>query len=238
MENSIYLGLSKQMVLRTDMQIIANNVANMNTPGYRAQNTLFDEYVSNPRGNDDPLSFVNDRGQYQNTDPGSVSVTGNSLDIALNGPGFMAVEGPGGEAMYSRAGSLKITSEGALVTAAGFALAGGINVPADSTEIKIDKNGVVSNQDGQLGQIELVEFDNVQTLEPFGNNLYRNFGPNRPAEETSVAQGALEGSNVRPVIEMTRMIDTMRTYQSVQRMIEGENERLSNAIRKLTGGGQ
>ncbi|HRQ61733.1 MAG TPA: flagellar hook-basal body complex protein, partial [Alphaproteobacteria bacterium] len=89
MENSIYLGLSRQMVLRTNMNIVANNVANMNTPGYRGQNTLFEEYVSDPRGSDDPLSFVYDYGQYEDTKQGPLSATSNPLDVALNGPGFM-----------------------------------------------------------------------------------------------------------------------------------------------------
>ena len=100
MENSIYLGLSRQMTLRTNMDIIANNVANMNTPGYRGQNLIFREYLSEHRrtgevDTDDPLSFVYDQGQYEITTPGPVSFTGNPLDVSVIGPGFMGVQGPG-----------------------------------------------------------------------------------------------------------------------------------------------
>lgn len=234
MENSIYLGLSKQNVLQTDMQIIANNVANLSTPGFRGQNTLFEEYISRPSGADDPLSFVNDRGQYQNTDQGSISVTGNPLDIALNGPGFIAIDAPGGQA-FTRDGSFQLTADGLLVTSAGFPVSGGITVPSDGGAVSIDSSGVVSNEDGQLGQIEIVEFENVQLLEPIGNNLYSNEGPTQDAGNTTVTQGALEGSNVNAVLEMTRMIETMRTFQSVQRLMDNENDRMRNAIRKLTG---
>lgn len=238
MENSIYLGLSRQMTLRTNMEIVANNVANMNTPGFRGQNLIFSEFISDPKGADDPLSFVFDRGQYQITDPGPVQFTGNSLDIALEGPGFIGVQSPGGEIAYTRAGNFEMAPDGALITAAGFPVAdaGGatITVPAGSTEIKIDDNGFVSNQDGQIGQIMIVEFENIQQLNPMGNNLYETDAATAPPEDTVVKQGHLEGSNVKPVVEMTRMIDTLRSFQSLQKVLQTENERLRDAIEQLT----
>ncbi len=245
MENSIYLALSKQLVQQTNMNIIANNVANANTSGYRAQNLVFEEYLADQRGKttdraaDDALSFVYNRSQYENTDPGSLSFTGNSLDVALVGPGFFGIVGPGEEVMYSRAGQFQLDAQGTLRNSAGFAVAdqGGaaIVIPADSTEIKIDKNGFVSDQNGQLGQIMVAEFENVQVLEAQGNTLYSSPEPGTPAENTAVLQGQVEGSNVQPVVEMTRMIETLRTYQSTQTVLQSENERLRGAIQKLTG---
>lgn len=239
MENSIYLGLSRQMALRTDMNIIANNVANMNTTGYRGQQMLFDEYISEPRGHDDDLSFVITRGQYQNTEPGSLSYTGNQLDVALEGPGFIGVQGPGGNIAYSRAGDFQRAADGTLTNSNGrpIADAGGasIIIPQGSTEVKIDERGFVSNQDGQIGQIMVVEFENIQELEALGHNLYSSEAATLPPENTRVKQGQLEGSNVKPVLEMTNMIETLRSYQSVQRVLDGEAERLRNAVRKLTG---
>lgn len=238
MENSIYLGLSKQMVLSTNMNIIANNVANVNTPGYRAQNLVFDEFISDPRGSDDPLSFVVDKKQYQNTKPGSFSFTGNPLDMALQGPGFIGIQAPGGTLGYTRAGNFQKAADGTLVTAAGYPVAdkGGssISIPEDSTDISIDEKGVVSNQDGEIGQIMIAEFENLQTLDPMGSNLYTTKAPPLPADNTRVKQGQIEGSNVEPVIEMTRMIDTLRSYQSVQHLLQSENERLRTAIQRLT----
>lgn len=240
MENSIYLGLSRQVTLRTNMDIIANNVANVNTSGFRGQNTLFQEYLSKPRGYDDPLSFVNDQGHYQITAPGPLRQTGSDLDVAVVGPGFISVQAPGGEVEYTRDGNFAIDPNGTLVTQAGFPVAnsggGSIIIPEGSQNIKIDDKGNVSNQDGQLGQIGIFEFENVQQLEQRGNNLYAIVGGTaNPATETRVTQGSLEGSNVQPVVEMTRMIETLREYQSVQNVMQKENERLRSAIQKLTG---
>lgn len=242
MENGIYLGLSRQAVLRTNMDIIANNIANVNTSGYRGQNLLFQEYLSDPRGADDALSFVIDEGHYQATTPGSLKFTGNQLDIALEGPGFIGVQSPEGEVAYTRDGGFEINAEGFLVTHAGHPVAdtGGasITIPAGSSEIKIDERGVVSNQDGQLGQINLSEFDNIQQLEARGDNLYHIVGGNAvPATQTRVQQGQIEGSNVNAVIETTRMIETLRQFQSIQQVMQGENQRLRTAIQRLTGQG-
>lgn len=239
MENSTYLGLSRQMVLRTNMAIVANNVANMNTPGFRAQNMLFAEFVSDPQGNDiDEMSFVYDRGQYQITDEGPMQQTDNPLDIALVGPGFFGVDGPGDAPTYSRAGNFKIGIDGTLQTSGNFPVLdeGGapIEIPQDATEIKIDKNGVISTQNGQIGTIQIVEFENIQELEALGNNLYTTDAAANPATRTNVQQGYIEGSNVNAIVEMTRMIEISRSFQSIQRTMQTENERLQKAIQKLT----
>ncbi len=244
MENSIYLALSRQMTLQTNMDIVANNIANMNTTGYRGQNLIFEEFISDPRhdapdGVDDPLSFVWNKGQYDDTSPGSVSVTGNSLDVSLDGPGFLGIQGPGGQINYTRAGDFQLSAEGILASSAGFAVAGAgggnIVIPPGSSEVKIDEKGVVSNQDGQLGQLMLVEFENLQKLEPLGDNMYKTDAAPIPPANTRVKQGTLEGSNVNSVVEVTRMIETLRDFQATQNILKTENERLRGAIQKLTG---
>lgn len=226
------------MTLRTNMEIIANNVANMNTPGFRGQNMLFAEYISDPRGQKDPLSFVYDYGQYQMTDPGPLRQTENPMDAALEGPGFFGVVTPDGEVAYSRAGNFQLSTDGTLMTGAGLPVANAngtaITIPANSTEIKIDERGFISNQDGQIGQLMVVEFENPQLLEPYGNNAYKSPVPGQEAVNTRVKQGLLEGSNVVPVVEMTRMIETLRDFQSLQKVLESENDRLRTAIQRLT----
>lgn len=237
MENSIYIGLSRQVVLQNNMDIVANNIANMNTSGFRAQNMLFEEYISDPRYADDELSLVNDYGQYQNTDQGSMENTGNDLNVALEGPGFMAVEMLGGETGYTRDGNFQITAAGTLVNSSGrpvLSNGGAITIPANAREVIIDERGVISTENGQIGQLQIVEFDNVQDLEPVGHNLYRTDSAATPSVNTRVAQGFLEGSNVNPIVETTRMIEILREFQSIRRVLDGEHERLRDAISKLT----
>lgn len=237
MENSIYLALARQSVLRTNMDIVSNNIANMSTHGFRGQNVLFEEYISDPARNEDPLSFVYDYGEYQATSPGSFEQTGNPLNVALSGPGFMAVQSPGGQTAYTRDGNFQMLPDGTLANSAGNPIlgAGGpIAIPAGSTEIVIDKNGIVLNQNGQIGQIQIVEFENIQTLKPMGNNMYSTDAPPQPATRTTAEQGFLEGSNVNPIVEMTRMIEILRDFQSTQRLLDTENERLLTAVQKLT----
>ncbi|MAE52268.1 MAG: flagellar basal-body rod protein FlgF [Micavibrio sp.] len=238
MENSLYLGLSRQMTLRTNMAITANNIANMNTPGFRGQNMLFAEYLADPRGAEDELSFVYDRGQYQSTKAGPLQQTDNPLDMALVGPGFFGVAGPGDQPTYSRAGNFQIGTTGTLQTAAGFDVLdeGGaaIQIPQDAKEISIDDNGNVSTENGQIGKIQIVEFENIQELDPLGNNLYTTAAAAIPATQTKAKQGYVEGSNINAVMEMTNMIEISRSFQSMQQAMSVENDRLRSAIAKLT----
>ncbi len=242
MENTSYVALSRQMVLRNSMDIVANNIANVNTPGFRAQNSIFAERISDPQGTDAPLSFVSEYGQYQNTDPGPLTQTDNPLDIALTGQGFIGVQDSEGKTAYTRAGNFHLDQEGTLLTATGHTVLddGGspIEIPDDSTEIKIDEHGIISNQDGEIAQIMIHEFDNEQTLNPVGDSLYVTTEEGHEAENTVVKQGYLEGSNVRAITEMTRMIDILRSYQSTQRLVQTEHDRLREAIQTLTRTGQ
>ena len=243
MENSIYAGLSRQSALQEQMDVIANNIANLNTPGYRAQNMVFTQYLADPRKIDpskkgDPLAMILDYGQFQSTNPGPLQQTGSPLDVALQGPGYMGVSTPGG-VMYTRAGNFRLNNAGDLVTGGGLKVAGAggsaITIPKDAKEIHIAQDGSVVTDQGQLGKIMLVEFNNIQDLEAQGNGLYKT-GPRTqtlPAQNTTMVQGMLEGSNVQPVLEMTRMIDVSRAYQQTQNMLQGEHDRIKAMIERL-----
>lgn len=236
MENSVYIGLSKQVVLRENMEIIAQNVANINTPGYRGQNMVFREYVEDPRYMEEDMSLVLDYGQYQKTDPGSLKETGNSLDVALVGKGFMGINTPEG-VQYTRAGNFTLDAEGVLRTARGFAVAseggGEIIIPRNAQDVIIDRTGVISTEQGEIAKLMVVEFASDQDLNPAGNGLYTTTVQPQPSEKTVVMQGKLEGSNVQAVVEMTRMIAVHREYQAVQNMMESEHERLRSSTQKL-----
>ena len=237
MESSLYVGLSRQIVLNNAMTMVANNVANVNTAGYRTQNPMFQEYISNERYDKNDLSMVYDMGQYDTTSPGTMQLTGNPYDVALNGPGFMSIQTPSGEMQYTRAGNFTVNNNSELVTSSGYKVTGpggdAIAIPAGSKEVKITEQGEVTADGNTVGRIGVFEFDNLQELKPAGNNLYSAPNPGRPATETKMVQGSLEGSNVNAIQETTRMIEILRTYQSTMRMLQNEQERQTTAITAL-----
>lgn len=237
MENSLYVGLSGQVALESKMAVIANNVANMATPGYKGQNAVFKEYISNQKRMKEDVSLVYDIGQYQMTDPGPIKVTGNSLDVALVGPGFFGIQTPEGT-QYTRAGNFSLNALGQLVNARGAMVAneggGTITIPTDAKYVSIGQNGAIFTDQGQVDKLMVSEFGNYQKLDPQGNGLYKTDEAPKPATETKVLQGKLEGSNVSPVVEMTRMIDVSREYQAVQNMMQNEHERMRTMIQRMS----
>lgn len=247
MENPIYIGLSRQVALRAQMDLIANNVANMSTPGYRAQNMVFTEFVEKPKGRhdslrkQDPISMVLDYGHYQVNEAGPMQFTGNQLDAALNGPGYFGVRAPGSdETVYTRAGAFQVNVQGELVTGTGHQVMGQgggvIVIPDDAKQIKIGEDGAIATEDGEIGRLMVVEFDDLQALEARGDGTYASEEDGNPAQNTRVIQGMVEGSNVKPVLEMTRMIDVLRSYQQAQRLLQSEHERQRTMIQRLSRG--
>jgi len=241
MENAIYAGLSRAVALQRDMDTVANNIANMNTPGFRALYMMVDEVVEKPKGITDPLSMVLDRGQWMSNKPGNVQITGKQTDAAIEGDGFFGVD-LNGETHYTRAGSFAVNAQGTLVTADGNPVVntGGapITIPADTTEIRIAEDGTISNQNGEIDRLMIREFDNINMLEPVGNALYKASADANPVDAVNsrILQGAVEGSNVNPIMEMTRMIDVHRAYQNTHRMLQAEHDRQRGMIQKLTRG--
>lgn len=234
MDSSLYAGLSRQVVLRRALDMVANNIANVSTPGYRQQNPMFQEYLSKPPGASESLSLVYDRGQYTTTTAGPSSYTGDTYDVALNGPGFIAVRTVTGQTQYTRAGNFTIDRTGTLVTASGFQVGNTpITIPNDTKEVKITDDGTVYADDNVVGEITVVEFANLQDMKPEGNGLYSATNPGTPAVATTMKQGMLEGSNVSAVSEMTKMIEISRNYESIMSMMNKEGERELGAIQRL-----
>ena len=240
MENGLYIGLSRQMALQKKMDLVANNIANVNTPGYRADKMLFEEYIYKTNTeNQEKISMVLDYGQFKDTAIGPMTHTGNPLDVALDGPGYMMVETPEGT-KYTRAGNFTINNEGILVTPAGNAVLnngeGQITIPEGAKEIVITGTGEIVTDQGAVGQIGIVEFGNAQMLKSTGDGYYRVEGGevSTPAERTVMKQHMLEGSNVKAVLEMTDLIEISRQYQSNQRALQNEHELQRSTIQKLS----
>lgn len=234
MDSSLYVGLSRQMVLRRAMDVTANNVANASTPGYRTQNPMFNEYISDPKGATEPLSMVYDKGQYMTTTAGPAQFTGDVYDVALQGPGFINIQLPSGAVQYTRAGNFNIDAAGKLITSSGFQVGNApIIIPEGTKEVKITPTGDVLADNNAVGTIGMTEFANLNELQPEGNGLYSAKTPGTPAIETSMKQGMIEGSNVNSINEMTRMIDISRQYQQMMSMMQKEHDREVGAIQRL-----
>lgn len=237
MENISYIGLSQQLALQQQMEMTANNLANMSTPGYKAQHTLFSEYITDPKGGA-AIHQSSNTGSYRDLSNGSLTQTHNPFDIAMQAEGFFAIRTPGGIS-YTRDGSFSLNSERQLVNKSGFPVLNGndepINVPTDATQIRITEDGEITSEQGTIGRIKAVEFENKQALTRLGSNMFDAQGQAEIViDQPRMVQGAVENSNVNPVIEMNRMIEVLRNYQSTQRMLQTDHERIRNTVQKLT----
>jgi flagellar basal-body rod protein FlgF len=235
MESTAYIALSRQMVLDRQMDVIAHNIANATTTGFKATAMLL-EPVPVDAGERQRLDYVQDVGMVRDLRPGPVTTTGNPFDLAIESPGYLAVQTAAG-VRYSRSGQLHVSELGELATAAGDPVLddGGapLAIPLDAGRIAIAADGTVSTPTAVIGRLGLVTFADEQRLVPVGDDLYRTVQAPLPATEARVVQGALEGSNVRPIIEMVEMMATVRAYQGTQRLLDTDHELHRQAIERM-----
>ena len=242
MENALLIGLSRQVALGRELDVIANNMANVTTNGFKARASRFREYLmpvasaeSFPRP-DRKLSYVIDAGTPLDTSSGAIEYTGNPLDVAIKGDGFLAVQTPQGE-RYTRNGALELNPQGQLVTSDGHAVLGDngpITFTPQESGIEIAPDGTVTSDQGQRGRIRLVSFENPQLLRNEGTNLFSSPNVGQAAGATSrLEPRAIERSNVKPVIEMSRLIEVNRSYSSVAGMVGRMDELRRTAISRL-----
>lgn len=244
MEQAITIALSRQMTLRRAMDMVANNVANANTPAYKAESPVFTEFLMKDasaedhdgRGRLGGLSYVIDSGTHRDMADGNIITTGNPLDFAINGEGYFSVLTDGGE-RYTRAGHFSINEAGQLITSEGDPVLsdGGapIQINPDDGAIEVGRDGTIATANGTIGRLGIVEFEDERAMKKVGSTYYETEENPAPVANPVVMQGAIENSNVQPVVEMTRMIEVMRTYQSTQRSIEKMGEMSQAAIRQL-----
>jgi flagellar basal-body rod protein FlgF len=249
MENMLLVGLSRQMVLERQLDVVANNVANVNTNGFKADKQLFEEYLTsgahedNFSGRDRRVSYVQDRGTYRDSSPGSMERTGNPLDVAIKGSGFLAVQTRNGE-RYTRDGALQINNAGQLVTSAGdqvLGTSGPITFQQTDHDVNIAPDGTVTvveglnTLDSVRAKLRVVSFADLQQAQKQGNNLYAATGGAIPQQDTTstIQQGYVEKSNVNAVSEMSHMVEVMRTYSQISSMLQNQGDMRKNAIEKL-----
>jgi flagellar basal-body rod protein FlgF len=244
MENPALIVLSRQSALRSQMDVIANNLANMNTRGFRKEELLFNEFVSpkagNPglRGDGVKISFVGLGGTLTDTREGALETTGNQLDLAIQGPGFFTVDGPNGP-RYTRDGRFTIDAQGRIVNRDGAAVLDPrgrpLAVPAGASTIEVTGSGQLSSDKGAIGNLQVVKFADELSLQKVGTNQYQTDAAPQPVDgNTIVRQGMLESSNVEPIVEITKMLQVQRAYESASQMVTNEHDRDLKAIDVLT----
>lgn len=250
MENTLLIGLSRQTVLRRELDVVANNIANLNTTGFKADGAVFAEYLQ-PGAHDGAfaaqdrrMSFVQDSMTWHDMSQGGVQQTGNPLDLAIEGSAFFVVQTTRGE-RYTRNGALQINAQGQLVTGNGEPVlgdSGPIVFGQADRDIVINPDGTIrvregeANTDAGRGRLRLAAFANPQRLQKDGTSTFaapNGMQPQPPAIGTRIQQGAVEKSNVRSVVEMTRMIELTRAYSEIASILHQQGELRRTAIDRL-----
>lgn len=242
MENVLLIALSRQATLRRELDVIANNVANVQTNGFKRRLSDSREFTmpvasaeTFRRGEDRRVSFVVDRGTPLDTSTGKIEPTGNPLDIAIGGDAYLVVQTPQGE-RYTRNGAMMVNANGQLVTSDGHVVLGEqgeYQFGATEKDIRIAADGTLSTSNGVRGKLRLVRFQNQQALENTGANLFTARVQPEPATQARVQAGFIERSNVNPVVEISRMIEVTRQYQNIANLMGRVDEGRRTAVQKL-----
>jgi flagellar basal-body rod protein FlgF len=225
MDNSVYITLSRQLALFRDMEVTANNVANANTTGYASERLIFDSYLVKDvnQKNRNDMAFAYDIATYNNLEVGAIKATGNPLDLAIASDGFFAIETPLG-VRYTKAGNFQINGEGTLINADGNPVLNDsgqiITFAPDAQDIKIGEAGNVTVNGVEFASIGVYRFSNPNLLERLDGAMFKSEVDPEPALDAKVMQGALANSNVKPVMELTHMIDVSRSVSSTAKLIE------------------
>ena len=255
MMNSLWIAKTGMSAQQTNLDVISHNLANVSTTGFKRNNAVFQDLVyqnlrqvgsQTTEENQLPTGLhlglgVNVVATARKFTQGSLQNTDNSLDVAIEGNGFLEITMPDGTTSYTRDGSFKLDSQGRVVTANGLPVAPGITVPADTKELMISADGTVSvivagnPQPQQLGQLSMSSFINPNGLEPIGQNLYLESAASGAPQQGqpgtnglgTLKQGFLENSNVNVVEELITMIQTQRAYDLNSKSVQTSDQMLA-----------
>lgn len=225
MDNGIYIVLSKQTATFRKMEMVANNIANVNTTGFQAERMLFNDFLVDD-GNREKMAFTQDIATYHEQKQGAMRATGNDLDLAISGEGYFAIRLPNGGTAYTRAGSMQIDTEGFLVNPDGLSF---LDSDGNPIQLNPEDNKIVVGDDGlmQVGgedrvNIGMYEFDNPQLLQQLGGTsmVIANGAVPLQAENSRMLQGVLEDSNASAVQELVEMTQVSRGVSNTAKFIE------------------
>jgi flagellar basal-body rod protein FlgF len=244
MDNSLLVSLSQQLAAYRAMDVIANNLANVSTPGFKREAAKFEEFVAQMRPSEEQkgpqsVSFVKDAGVMRDSSQGNFEQTGATYDLAIQGKGYFAVQTPSGT-RYTRDGHFSLDANGNLVTSEGYQVQGdngAITIAPTDGDINISPDGTISSVvrgiGNQLGKLKVVDFANDAALTKEGGNLYSTSQAPIAPTHTGLRQGSLEASNVQPVIEISHMIEVMRAYEATATLSKSQEDMMLQAIDKL-----
>ena len=242
MDSPGYILLSRMTAQLRSQNLVAHNLANADTPGYRANRPIFAEHPAlqrdvrrTPGGRE--VDYTWDRASWRDETAGPITRTGNPLDVAISGEGYFAVDTPRGE-RFTRAGRFTIGADGRLVDQGGNAVLGENGNPfaisPGDTRIEVQGDGTVRSENGVIGRLRVVRFDNNQSLRAEGDRLFDAAGQRpEPITRPGLVQGAVEGSNVQSVIELTRMMAEVREFQLATQFADREGERIQTAVERI-----
>ena len=236
MDNAAYVTLTRMTGLRREMQVVANNIANSSTTGFRREGMVFSEFVIGAGRTEPSLSMALGNTRQTYLRQGALEQTNGAFDLAVEGAGFFQLDTAQGPRL-TRAGMFTPNQAGELVTMDGHRLmdAGGaaVFVPPDAARVTIARDGTVSADGDPIAQIGLVRPEDPVTMRRAEGTLFIVDGAIEPVEAPSILQGFLESSNVDPILEMTRMIEVQRAYERGQKLLESEDERIRSVVQTL-----
>jgi flagellar basal-body rod protein FlgF len=235
MEAAGYVTLSRQSGLAQEMRIVANNIANAATAGFRQEGLIFSEFIQN---SPDHSSVSMSRAGVRNTSlaQGPLTQTNGTFDFAIEGDGFFLVETPQGTRL-TRAGNFSPNSDGDLVSVGGHRVldAGGapLFVPGGTQDIRLATDGTLSSGGRVLGRIGVFQPSDPKDMTREDGVLFRSDKGTDPVDQPKLLQGFLEGSNVDPILQVARMVEIQRGYELGQSFLENEDKRIRNAVKSL-----
>lgn len=243
MDTPGYIVLSRLAAQHRATDVLAANIANAGTPGFKASQTLFAAQMARQSATASPtggeaLAFTQDRATWRDLSAGSLQHTGNPLDLALSGEGFFAVSTPRGE-RFTRAGHFTLSPDSQVVDPAGNPVLGEggqpLSLPPGDVRIEVKGDGTVASESGPIGRLRVVRFDDPQRLIAEGSRLLAAPEGIEPQADPApgIVQGAVEQSNVSPVAELTRLTTGLREFQFAAQFIEKEGERLGSAVDRI-----
>jgi flagellar basal-body rod protein FlgF len=242
MNSGMYAAVSGNVAAMQRMDVITNNLANINTAGYKKDRMVFDSMLNSANNPTLPAGTMTDgpvlAGYTVETDfsQGPVKQTGNPLDLSLDGDGFFVVNTPEGKA-YTRQGNFHMGSNNRLVTADGYELQGnGGPITIKGGKVDINAKGEVFVDGQQAGTIGIVDFPRPYQLQKIGSALFVPSAPGeagQPAANTRINQGSMEGSNVQPLLEMVTLIANTRYYEQCVKTVQSYDQMAAKAANDL-----